>query len=54
MSLERRILDMLKGCVGKKKYPTSQVAQKVADGRRVKLRVYFCDKCQDYHLTSKI
>lgn len=45
------------GCLGKKKYPTKELADKVARKvkreRDVKLRSYMCPHCLLHHLTSK-
>ncbi len=38
-------------CAEKKKYPLKKTAKKVARERG--LRVYKCEKCGSYHLTSK-
>lgn len=45
-------------CENKTKYTSEKAAKKgrraVGKARQVKLRVYKCDKCYQYHLTSQI
>lgn len=45
-------------CSQKRKYGTKAEAERVAEHQMSRnpgllLRVYYCDTCQDYHLTSK-
>ncbi len=45
-------------CSQKRQYGTQAEAKRVADHRMsqsqgLQLRVYYCDNCQSYHLTSK-
>lgn len=45
-------------CSHKKQYRTEREAERVAEdqmsrNRGLQLRVYYCDNCLNYHLTSK-
>lgn len=45
-------------CFRKRAYPTESFARKVAraakNSRGVKLRIYFCPHCQNFHLTKNL
>lgn len=50
--------DSQRGCYQKKRYPTEEIARKIANQREWEgappLRVYGCLECGGYHLTRKI
>ena len=46
----------VKGCLGKKRYSSSELAKKAAkkamSARGVELHCYYCNQCCGYHLTK--
>lgn len=55
---DKLMIKLGSSCLKKRRYQTEQKAQEIInkihnEGRKTKLRVYFCKFCLGYHLTSK-
>ena len=55
---DEQLKSLVSSCLKKKRYKTEQIAQeainRIRKKRKVNLRIYFCQKCLGYHLTSKV